>query len=313
LRTVIGVDLGGTNILSAVVNEQGEILGKDKRPTLAKLGATKVMLRIADSVHAASKESGLPWSSHLAVGIGSPGPLDQNTGIVIYTPNLNWHNVPIVDILQKKLHKPIYLENDANAATLGESWVGAGKDEKVVFCVTLGTGVGGGLVIDGKIYHGATGVSNHLGHVIVDPDGPKSSYGNKGILEQYASALGIVRLAKEIGLKPPTGQKTTPKTFKELALDGNVKAKKVFETAGRMLGIGLTSAIHLLNPSVIIFSGGVSHAGNILFKPMYKEINARCFKTHLKGLKFRMAKLGDNMGAVGAARLAWQALNSSKK
>ena len=176
MRTVIGVDLGGTNILSAVVNEQGEILGKDKRPTLAKLGATKVMLRIADSVHAASKESGLPWSSHLAVGIGSPGPLDQNTGIVIYTPNLNWHNVPIVDILQKKLHKPIYLENDANAATLGESWVGAGKDEKVVFCVTLGTGVGGGLVIDGKIYHGATGVSNHLGHVIVDPDGPKSSY-----------------------------------------------------------------------------------------------------------------------------------------
>jgi len=313
LRTVIGVDLGGTNILSAVVNEQGEILGKDKRPTLAKLGATKVMLRIADSVHAASKESGLPWSSHLAVGIGSPGPLDQNTGIVIYTPNLNWHNVPIVDILQKKLHKPIYLENDANAATLGESWVGSGKDEKVVFCVTLGTGVGGGLVIDGKIYHGATGVSNHLGHVIVDPDGPKSSYGNKGILEQYASALGIVRLAKEIGLKPPTGQKTTPKTFKEMALDGNVKAKKVFETAGRMLGIGLTSAIHLLNPSVIIFSGGVSHAGNILFKPMYKEINARCFKTHLKGLKFRMAKLGDNMGAVGAARLAWQALNSSKK
>ncbi len=313
MRTVIGVDLGGTNILSAVVNEQGEILGKDKRPTLAKLGATKVMLRIADSVHAASKESGLPWSSHLAVGIGSPGPLDQNTGIVIYTPNLNWHNVSIVEILRKNLHKPIFLENDANAATLGESWVGAGKDEKVVFCVTLGTGVGGGLVIDGKIYHGATGVSNHLGHVIVDPDGPKSSYGNKGILEQYASALGIVRLAKEIGLKPPTGQKTTPKTFKEMALDGNVKAKKVFETAGRMLGIGLTSAIHLLNPSVIIFSGGVSHAGNILFKPMYKEINARCFKTHLKGLKFRMAKLGDNMGAVGAARLAWQALNSSKK
>jgi glucokinase len=282
LRTVIGVDLGGTNILSAVVNESGEVLSVDKRPTLAKLGSEKVMLRIANSVHAASTESKLPWSSHLAVGIGSPGPLDQNTGMIIYTPNLNWHNVPIVDILRKKIHKPIYLENDANAATLGESWVGAGKGEKVVFCVTLGTGVGGGLVIDGKIYHGAT-------------------------------ALGIVRLAKEMGLKPLSGQKATPKTFKEMALDGNVKAKKVFETAGRMLGIGLTSAIHLLNPSVIIFSGGVSHAGNILFKPMYKEINTRCFKSHLKGLKFRMAKLGDNMGAVGAARLAWQALNNSEK
>jgi glucokinase len=313
LRTVIGVDLGGTNILSAVVNENGEVLSVDKRPTLAKLGSEKVVLRIADSIHAASTQSKLPWSSHLAVGIGSPGPLDQNAGVVIYTPNLNWHNVPIVDILQKKIHKPIYLENDANAATLGESWVGAGKGEKVVFCVTLGTGVGGGLVIDGKIYHGASGVSNHLGHVIVNPDGPKSSYGNKGILEQYASALGIVRLAKEMGLKPLPGQKATPKTFKEMALDGNVKAKKVFETAGRMLGIGLTSAIHLLNPSVIIFSGGVSHAGNILFKPMYKEINTRCFKSHLKGLKFKMAKLGDNMGAVGAARLAWQTLNSPAK
>jgi glucokinase len=313
LRTVIGIDLGGTNIVSAVINERGEVLGKDKRPTLAKLGAKKVMLRIADSVHSASQQSGLSWSSHLAVGIGSPGPLDQNRGVIIYTPNLNWHNVPIVNFLQKKLHKRVYLENDANAATLGESWVGAGMGEKVVFCVTLGTGVGGGLVIDGHIYHGATGVSNHLGHVIVDPDGPKSSYGNKGILEQYASALGIVRLAKKMGLKPPSGQKATPKTFKEMALDGNPKAIKVFEMAGRMLGIGLTSAIHLLNPSVIIFSGGVSHAGNVLFKPMYKEINTRCFKSHLKGLKFRMAKLGDNMGAVGAARLAWQALNKPAK
>ncbi len=313
MRTVIGVDLGGTNILSAVVNEKGEVLGTDKRPTLAKLGALKVIQRIVDSVCAASAQSKLSWSSHLAVGVGSPGPLNQKTGIIIYTPNLKRHNVPIASLLEKKLHKPVYLENDANAATLGESWVGAGKDEKVVFCVTLGTGVGGGLVIDGKIYRGATGVSNHLGHVIVDPDGPRSSYGNKGILEQYASALGIARLAKEMGLKPPRGQKATPKTFKEMALDGNIKAKKVFETAGRMLGIGLTSAIHLLNPSIIIFSGGVSHAGKILFDPMYKEINTRCFKSHLKGLKFRMAKLGDNMGAVGAARLAWQALDSSTK
>jgi glucokinase len=313
LRTVIGIDLGGTNIVSAVVNERGEVLGKDKRPTLAKLGAEKVMLRIVDSVHSAGQQSGLPWSSHLAVGIGSPGPLDQKRGVVIYTPNLNWHNVPIVNILQKKLHKRVYLENDANAATLGESWVGAGMGEKVVFCVTLGTGVGGGLVIDGRIYHGAEGVSNHLGHVIVEPNGPKSSYGNKGILEQYASALGIIRLAKQMGLKPPPGQKATPKTFKEMALDGNPKAIKVFEKAGRMLGIGLTSAIHLLNPSVIIFSGGVARAGNTLFKPMYKEINTRCFKSHLKGLKFRMSKLGDDMGAVGAARFAWQSLSKSKK
>jgi glucokinase len=308
LRTVIGVDLGGTNIVSTVVDERGKVLGKDKRSTLSSLGAKKVMLRIVDSVRSASHQSGLPWASHLAVGIGSPGPLDQKRGVVIYTPNLNWHNVPIVDFLEKKLHKKVYLENDANAATLGESWVGAGKGEKVVLCVTLGTGVGGGLVIDGRIYQGATGVSNHIGHLVVNPDGPRAPYGNKGILEQYASASGIVRLANETGLKSRPGKLLDARTINEMAAKGNLRAKKVYEIAGKMLGVGLTSAIHLLNPSVIIFSGGVSQAGDLLFKPMYKELKSRCFKTHLKGLKFRMAKLGDNMGAVGAARMAWQTL-----
>ena len=312
MRTVIGIDLGGTNIVSAVVDERGKVLGKDKRSTLSPLGAGKVMLRIVDSVRAASSKSGLPWSSHLAVGIGSPGPLSQKRGVIIYTPNLNWRNVHIVDFLHKKLGKKVYLENDGNAATLGESWVGAGKGEKIVLCLTLGTGVGGGLVIDGCIYQGATGVSNHIGHVVVDPTGPTAPYGNKGILEQYASASGIVRLAKEMKVDF-RGKSVEAKSVQELALKGNPKAKKVYEKAGKMLGVGLTSAIHLLNPSVIIFSGGVSQAGNLLFKPMYRELKSRCFETHLQGLKFRKAKLGDNMGAVGAARLAWQALSGSVK
>jgi len=311
LRTVIGVDLGGTNIVSAVVNESGKVLGKDKRSTLSHLGSKNVMLRIADSVRSASHKSGVAWASHLAVGIGSPGPLDSKRGVVIYTPNLNWHNVHIVQFLQKELRKRVYLENDANAAALGESWVGAGRGEKVVLCVTLGTGVGGGLVVDGKIYQGATGVSNHIGHVVVDPYGPKAPYGNSGILEQYASTTGIARLAKKARLKPLRGQPADARTFEEMALKGNRKAKKIYEIAGKMLGIGLTSAIHLLNPSIIIFSGGVSRAGDVLFKPMYQELETRCFKSHLKGLKFRLAKLGDNMGAVGAARLAWQRLPSS--
>ncbi len=313
MRTVIGVDLGGTNIVSAVVNERGKILGKDKRPTLSQLGSKDVMLRIADSVRSAGHKSGLPWASHLGVGIGSPGPLDQKRGVVIYTPNLNWHNVHIVQFLQKELKKRVYLENDANAAALGESWVGAGKGEDVVLCVTLGTGVGGGLVINGRIFEGATGVSNHIGHIVVDPKGPKAPYGNRGILEQYASTTGIARLAKELRLKPLPGQPADARTFEEMAMKGNKKAKKVYEIAGRMLGIGMTSAIHLINPSIIIFSGGVSRAGDLLFKPMHKELNTRCFKSHLKGLKFRLAKLGDNMGAVGAARVAWLHLPSSVK
>lgn len=308
MKTVIGVDLGGTNIVSAVVTEKGKVIGKDKRPTLARLGAAGVLNRIAESIHAASARSGLAWTSHLAVGVGSPGPLNPKKGIVIYTPNLNWHNVRIVDYLQKKLKKKVVLENDANLAALGESWIGAGKGEKFVLCITLGTGVGGGLILDGKIYEGAWGVSNHIGHIVVDPDGPKAPYGNSGILEQYVSATGIVRLATEAGLKPPPGQPLEAYSFQKMAMAGNRKARQVYEKAGSMLGVGLTSAIHLLNPGMVIFSGGVAGAGDLLMKPTMKELQKRCFQSHLKGLKFRMAKLGDDMGVVGAARLAWQSL-----
>ena len=307
---MIGVDLGGTNIVSAIVDPKGNVLGKDKRSTLAPLGAKGVMDRIVESVHAASQNSGLPWASHEAMGIGSPGPLDSRRGIILYTPNLNWKNVPIVRYLQTKLHKRIVLENDANLAALGESWIGAGKGEPVVLCLTLGTGVGGGLILKGNIYEGAWGVSNHIGHIVVDPDGPSVPYGNSGILEQYVSATGIVRLAKEAGLNPPKGEALEAYTFQKMAKRGNKKALKVYEKAGRYLGVGLTSAIHLLNPGMIIFSGGVAGAGDLLMKPMMRELQKRCFKSHLKGLKFRYAKLGDNMGVVGAARLAWQ---TSKK
>jgi glucokinase len=308
LKTVIGIDLGGTNIVSAVVDDKGKVLGKDKRKTMAPLGAIGVMNRIIESAHAASANSGQPWASHLAVGVGSPGPLDPKKGVIIYTPNLNWKNIHIVDYLRKKLHKKVSLENDANLAALGESWVGAGKGERVVLCVTLGTGVGGGLILDGKIYEGATGVSNHIGHIVVIPDGPQTPYGNSGILEQYVSAMGIIRLATEAGLKLAPGQPREAYSFQKMAEAGNEKALKVYEKAGSILGIGLTSAIHLLNPGMIIFSGGVAGAGDLLMKPMIKELRKRCFKSHLSGLKFRMAKLGDNMGAVGAARLAWQSV-----
>lgn len=309
MKTVIGVDLGGTNIVSAVVDEKGKVLGKDKRKTLAHLGAAAGMSRIADSVRAASANSGLPWSSHLAVGVGSPGPLDPKRGVIIYTPNLNWSNVPVTKILKKKLGKKVALENDANLAALGETWIGAGKGERVVLCVTLGTGVGGGLILDGKIYEGAWGVSNHIGHMVVDPKGPKAPYGNSGILEQYVSATGIVRMAKEAGLKPPPGEPAQEAySFQKMAERGNKKARQVYDKAGTMLAVGLTSAIHLINPNVIIFSGGVAGAGDLLWKPMHRELKVRCFPSHLKGIKFKMAKLGDDMGAVGAARLAWQSI-----
>ncbi len=173
MKTVIGIDLGGTNIVSAVVDRNGKVLGKDKRPTQAALGAKGVIDRIAQSAQAAGVSSGLPWSSHVSVGIGSPGPLDPKKGIIIYTPNLNWKNVPLVALLQKQLKKKVFLENDANLAALGESWIGAGKSERFVLCLTLRNRGGRGIIVDGKIFEGAWGVSNHIGHIVVDPNGPK--------------------------------------------------------------------------------------------------------------------------------------------
>jgi glucokinase len=308
VKKVIGVDLGGTNIVTAVVDSNGKVLGRDKRPTQVSWGAKKVISRIADSARESLLASGLKLADIAAVGVGSPGPLNPKTGVILNWVNGGWKNVALGAELKKDLKKKVFIENDANVAALGEAWAGAGRDESVVLCLTLGTGVGGGLILNGKIYAGAWDVGCEIGHIVVNPDGPLTPYGNSGILEQYCSATGIVRLAKEVGLPDQDGGPLQAHQVQQLALRKNLTALRVYAEAGRYLGIGLTTAIHLYNPSVVIFSGGVSGAGDLLFKPMHQELKRRCFPQSLKGVKFRMAKLGDNMGVVGAARLAYQQL-----
>jgi glucokinase len=308
VKKVIGVDLGGTNIVTAVVDSHGKVLGRDKRPTQISLGAHRVIARIADSARTAVEGCGLSLSDIAAVGVGSPGPLNPKTGVILNWVNGGWKNISLGAELKKNLKKKVFIENDANVAALGEAWVGAGRGRNVVLCLTLGTGVGGGLILDGKIYAGAWDVGCEIGHIVVNPDGPKTSYGNSGILEQYCSATGIVRMAKEKGLVSPDDQPLQAHQVQQMALQGNGKARQVYRDAGRFLGVGLTSAIHLFNPSTVIFSGGVSGAGNLLFQPMHEELKMRCFPQSLKGIRFHIAKLGDNMGVVGAARLAYQQL-----
>lgn len=308
MKKVIGVDLGGTNIVTAVVDSKGKVLGRDKRPTQVSMGAKMVIARIAESAIASLNASRLTLPQIAAVGVGSPGPLNPKTGVILNWVNGGWKNVALGNELKKILKKKVFIENDANVAALGEAWAGAGRGSDVVLCLTLGTGVGGGLILDGKIYAGAWDVGCEIGHIVVNPDGPLTPYGNSGILEQYCSATGIVRLAKEVGLTDPMGGTLQAHQVQAMALKKNSTALRVYAEAGRYLGIGLTSAIHLYNPSTIIFSGGVSGAGKLLFAPMHQELKKRCFPQSLKGVKFCMAKLGDNMGVVGAARLAYQQL-----
>ena len=306
---VAGVDLGGTNIATAVVAPSGRILGRDRRPTRSEDGAKSVLARMADSVRFAAAAAGCDVRDLAAVGVGSPGPLDPVRGVVLYSENLRWRNVPLADILRRDLGRRVFLENDANVAALGEAWAGAWRGEPVVLCVTLGTGVGGGLIYDGRIYRGAWDIGIEIGHIVVEPDGPTTRYGNRGVLEQYASATGIVRMALQAGLRPRAGEgELSALSVMERARGGDVRARRVYLQAGRFLGVGLTTAIHLLNPSMVVFAGGVSRAGKLLFDPMRRELRERCFRASLKGVKFRCAKLGNDMGAVGAARLAYQGL-----
>jgi len=308
---VAGVDLGGTNIATDVVAPSGRVLGRDRRPTRSEEGAKSVLARLAGSVRAAASAAGCDVRDLAAVGVGSPGPLDPVRGMVLYSENLRWRNVPLTDILRRDLGRKVFLENDANVAALGEAWAGAGRGEPVVLCVTLGTGVGGGLVLDGRIYRGAWDVGIEIGHIVVEPDGPATRYGNRGVLEQYASATGIVRMALKAGLRARAGEgELSARSVMERARGGDVRARRVYLQAGRFLGVGLTTAIHLLNPSMVVFAGGVSRAGKLLFDPMRRELRERCFRASLKGVKFRRAKLGDDMGAVGAARLAYQGLGA---
>jgi glucokinase len=307
-----GVDLGGTNIATAIVDASGRVRSRDRRPTLAGRGPNAVLARMADSVRSAARVAGLGLRDLAAVGVGSPGPLDPKRGVVLYSENLRWRNVPVAAVLRRALGRRVFLENDANVAALGEAWAGAGRGEPVVLCVTLGTGVGGGLILDGRIYRGAWDVGCEIGHIVVEPGGPPTRYGNRGVLEQYVSATGIVRMAREAGLKPRGGEAVlTARDMMARARSGDPRARRVYREAGRMLGVGLTTAIHLLNPSMVVFAGGVSAAGPLLYGPMRREIARRCFRASLRGLKFRRAALGGDMGAVGAARLAFLGLEGA--
>lgn len=311
MNVVLGIDLGGTNIKTAVVREDGRVLGDDRRPTLAQEGPRKTMDRIAQSARQACQKAGVSLSGIRAVGVGSPGPLDPKRGVVIFTPNLPWRNFPIVKELHRRLKKSVFLENDANVAALGEAWRGAGRGEKVVLLLTLGTGVGGGLVVDGDLYTGAWDVGCEIGHIVVEPKGPKTNYGNRGTLEQYASATALVRMAKEMGVRLPKGASWEAKDIQDSARRGDTKARKVYKIMGYYLGVGLTSAVHLLNPSVILFAGGVSHSMDLWGPVMRKELRARCFQASLRGLKIKKAALGGHMGVVGAARYAWRKLGAA--
>lgn len=308
-KYVIGVDLGGTKISTAISTIEGNMLANVVLPTKAEEGEAAVLGRIMQSIDEVIIGSSISIAEVEAIGIGSPGPLDAKKGIIITTPNLPFKDYNLVQPLKEKYNIPVYLDNDANAAAIGEYMFGAGKGKESIVYFTVSTGVGGGAVLDGKVYRGHTSNALEIGHTTVDPNGPRCNCGNLGCLEAISSGTAIARKGKEaVSTNVETSLKkydtvTSYEVFKE-AEAGDEVAKDIMDNALTYLGIGVANAIATFDPEMIIIGGGVSKAGDIVFDTVKKVVNKRCFKSMAESCEIVPAGLGSDAGVVGAVALA---------
>lgn len=308
----IGVDLGGTNIAAAVVDEKGKILLKISNPTMVREGQEGTIQRLIETIRELVTKYKLN-GEYIGIGIGVPGVCDIPNGIVKFAPNLFWKDIPIKDILQKEFNIPTFIDNDANAAALGEAWSGSGKGKKHIVCITIGTGVGSGLILNGGIFHGAQS-AGEIGHVTVLEDGPLCNCGNKGCLETLTAAPAIAKAAKKAVLsgketllsKYVKGGDFTGLTAKEVfesAKAGDHVAETIVQEVANYLGLTLANVINILNPEQIIIGGGVAAAGDTLFNPLKKVIKERSLTDLYNNVEIVPARLGNDAGIIGAAAL----------
>ena len=310
----IGVDLGGTNIRGILVDAKGVIINQLKCRSQVKRGKEIAIRKLLDLIQKLIAQS--VSSGHLiGIGVGAPGPLDVKKGIIHFAPNLpGWKEVYLKKILKDKFNMKVVLENDANAAAWGERCFGAGKGINNLVCFTLGTGIGGGIIIDGKIYHGNNFVSAEFGHMTVNKDGPLCNCGNRGCLEAYSSATGIRNRIKDKIKKGITSQFFTNiddylnesvglKSIFESARMGDDLTKNIIEDAITYLGIAMANIANLLNPEMIILTGGITNEGENLMIPLKKEVKKRTLSSNYQFLKIVTGELGDFAGTLGAAAL----------
>ncbi|MEE9133229.1 MAG: ROK family protein [Gemmatimonadota bacterium] len=312
---IVGVDIGGTNINVGVIPfEGGHPIAFRSKPTEPQRGAKfvvdRVVKMIRDSMREVMEGNGCGPEAFAGVGIGSPGPLDRKTGTVISTPNLGWRNFPLRDLIQNAVGLPASLDNDANAATYGEWWLGAGRRMSTLVGVTLGTGIGGGVVLNGELYHGAADAAAEIGHMTIDSTGRKCKCGNYGCLEAYASGPAIAARAIE-GLESGAEsilpelagdiQNLTAETVFEGVVQGDPYATEVMHDTAKFLGVGLANIINILNPELLVIFGGVARAGDHLFVPLRAEVRRRAFRVAEQSCRITPSELGGKAGVIGAA------------
>ena len=310
----IGIDLGGTFIKAGVVDSAGRIMAQTSLPTGVEDGAEAVIQRMGQAAEEARNAAGVAWGQVRALGIGSPGVLDLVRGVPLIVPNLRCiegQNLPrgVAQALGLR-DVPVVLENDANAAAFGEQWAGAGRDVSTLVMFTLGTGIGGGIILDGHIWHGTQGFAGELGHVAIFADGRPCPCNNRGCLEVYASAPAMIRRFREAvaagrpsSLAEPVGREDpiSGKDIYEAAVAGDVTAREAIEETGRFLGMAATNVIHILNPEMVVFAGGLTGAGDMLLNPIREEARARTFNAAFERVQIVFAELGNDAGLIGAA------------
>jgi glucokinase len=318
----LGIDLGGTNISAGVVDAAGKVITKHAVP----LGKPKTRLEVIDNICAAAqdtlKRAGMTVEQIKGMGIATPGTLDIPTGVVVKASNLpDWENVALRDTLQRRLGIPTVLENDANAAAWGEYWIGVGRDVRSMVMLTLGTGIGGGVILDGKIWHGFKDAAAELGHTTIDHRGRKCACGNIGCLEAYASAESTVRrfieaarsgketnLARTVAERP---EEVTSKLIYEEALKGDVLCRQTMTETGYYLGVGIVSILHFLNPQMVVLTGGMIGAGAMLLDPAMQVVEERALARAREDVQIVFARLGSDAGFIGAAGCALNGLETS--
>ena len=309
----IGVDLGGTNIAVGIVTESGEIITQVSTPTLANRPFAEIVRDMAACSQQALTDAGLTTDDVKAIGIGIPGVADQKEGRVIFCTNLGWHDIPLRDELQKYINKPVFIDNDATVAGLAESIAGVSKDCQSSVFITLGTGVGAGIVINGKPWSGAHGVGSELGHMTLVVDGVPCTCGNDGCVERYCSATAIIRMARQACLGYPDSmilalaggdpEKINAKIVIDAARAGDPTAVRIFEKYTNYLAVTVNNITAFLDPEMIVLGGGVSRAGDFLLDSVRARLPRYLMYKNLPSPKLALAKLGNEAGIIGAAML----------
>lgn len=314
MKYYVGIDLGGTNIVAGVVNENYEIISKASTKTNCPRPEKEIACDMAKMAIEAVKKAGLDMEKDVEwVGIGTPGIANSSTGVIEYSNNLGFKNTPMVEYIQEYINKPVFIENDANAAAYGEYVAGAAKGAENAVCITLGTGVGGGIIIGGKIYAGSNFGGAEIGHTVIEVDGAQCSCGRKGCFEAYSSATGLIRMTKEaIALHPDCIMdnmskdkgKVTARTSFDSMRAGDPFAKEVVDKYIKYLACGITNVINIFQPDILCIGGGVCNEGDPLLLPVKALVKDEVYtRNSQKNTEIVIAKLGNDAGIIGAAFL----------